>query len=188
MVQIPTKPLTLEQFLALPETKPATEYINGQGIQKPMPQGKHSILQGELVTAINQTLAKPKKIAFAFPELRCTFGGRSLVPDISIFTWARLPLDENGDIANSFLLPPDWVIEILSPDQSQTKVTNYILHCLSHGTSLGWLLDLKERSVLIFPPGQQPYIYTDPAALLAVPDFASSLQLTVGEMFSWLRA
>jgi len=30
--------LTLEEFLKLPETKPASEYIGGQIIQKPMPQ------------------------------------------------------------------------------------------------------------------------------------------------------
>jgi Uma2 family endonuclease len=46
MVQLPTKTLSLEEFLKLPETKPASEYIDGQIIQKPMPQGKHSIIQG----------------------------------------------------------------------------------------------------------------------------------------------
>jgi hypothetical protein len=30
MVQTPSKPLTLEEFLQLPETKPASEFINGQ--------------------------------------------------------------------------------------------------------------------------------------------------------------
>jgi hypothetical protein len=29
MIQTPTKPLTLEEFLQLPETEPASEYING---------------------------------------------------------------------------------------------------------------------------------------------------------------
>ncbi|NEQ22685.1 MAG: Uma2 family endonuclease [Microcoleus sp. SIO2G3] len=53
MVKAPTKTLTLDEFLKLPETKPASEYINGQIIQKPMPQGKHSQLQGKLVMAIN---------------------------------------------------------------------------------------------------------------------------------------
>jgi Uma2 family endonuclease len=36
-----------------------------------MPQGEHSTLQGSLVTAING-IAKPQKLAYAFPELRCT--------------------------------------------------------------------------------------------------------------------
>jgi len=42
MVQTPVKPLTLEEFLKLPETKTACEFIDGEIVQKPMPQGKHS--------------------------------------------------------------------------------------------------------------------------------------------------
>ncbi|NJR41094.1 MAG: Uma2 family endonuclease, partial [Leptolyngbyaceae cyanobacterium CSU_1_4] len=37
MVQTSAKPLTLDEFLALPDTKPASEYLNGKVIQKPMP-------------------------------------------------------------------------------------------------------------------------------------------------------
>jgi Uma2 family endonuclease len=44
MTRILAKSLMLEEFLALAETKPASEYINGQIIQKPMPQGKHSAI------------------------------------------------------------------------------------------------------------------------------------------------
>ncbi len=40
MVTTPSKPITLEEFLALPETKPAREYIDGKILQKPMPQGE----------------------------------------------------------------------------------------------------------------------------------------------------
>ena len=64
MVTTPSKSITLKEFLALPETKPALEYIDGKIIQKPMPKGKHSTIQGELVTAINSVL-KPEKTARA---------------------------------------------------------------------------------------------------------------------------
>lgn len=56
MFQTPSKTLTLEEFLKLPKTKPAREYIDGKIIQKPMSQGKHSIVQDELVTTINAVL------------------------------------------------------------------------------------------------------------------------------------
>ena len=45
MVQSPVKPITLEEFLAQPETKPASEFINGKIIQKPMLGGPHSLIQ-----------------------------------------------------------------------------------------------------------------------------------------------
>ena len=57
-----TKPMTLEAFLELPETKPASEYIDHRIVKKPMPQGKHSKIRLELLTAINH-LAKPQSLA-----------------------------------------------------------------------------------------------------------------------------
>ena len=184
MVQAPTK-ITLDEFLKLPETKPYSEYINGQIIQKPMPQGKHIKLQGKLVTALNN-IVEAEQIALAFPELRCTFGGRSIVPDVTLFAWSRIPVDEDGDIANVFTIAPDWTIEILSPDQSQTKVTGNILHCLNYGSKLGWLIDPKEKSVLVYPAKQQTRLLTQ-NDVLPVPDLAADLRLTVADLFGWLK-
>jgi Uma2 family endonuclease len=185
MVQSPSKTLTLEEFLQLPDMKPAHEYIDGKIIQKPMPQGKHSTLQGELVPAINGVV-KPKRLARAFPELRCTFGGRSTVPDIAVFVWSRIPRDENGEVANTFSLAPDWTIEILSPDQNQTKVTKNILHCLKHGTQMGWLIDPDEQTVFVYHSKQETEVFDEPDALLPVPLFASELQLRLKDLFAWL--
>ncbi|BDA74488.1 hypothetical protein CAL7716_086540 [Calothrix sp. PCC 7716] len=186
MVQTPAKALTLAEFLQLPETKPASEYVNGQVIQKPMPRGKHSKLQGRFVTVVND-IGEKQKIALALPELRCTFGGRSIVPDVAVFTWNRIPLDEEGDIANVFSAHPDWTIEILSPDQSQTKVINNILHCLKAGCQMGWLVDPDEKSVIAYPQSQQPIFLQEPDLLLPTPDFITDLRLSVGELFSWLK-
>lgn len=186
MVETKVKPLTLDEFLQLPETKPAQEYVNGQITQKPMPQGKHSRIQAELIIAIN-AISKPQKICYAFPELRCTFGGRSLVPDIVVLQWDRIPREENGDIANSCLTYPDWTIEILSPNQNYVKVTGNILHCLNHGTTLGWLIDPETQSILVFLSQQQPLLLQEPEDSLPVPDFLSELKLTVGDIFSWLK-
>jgi Uma2 family endonuclease len=185
MVQTPSKFITLDEFLKLPETKPASEYIEGKIIQKPMPQGKHSAIQGEFVPVIN-SVVKPQRIARAFPELRCTFGGRSTVPDITVFIWSRIPRDENGEIANTFPIAPDWTIEILSPDQSQTKVTKNILHCLKHGSKMGWLIDPDEQTVFVYRPQQETEVFDEPDALIPVPSFASELQLTIQDLFSWL--
>lgn len=185
MVTTSSKPITLEEFLALPETKPATEYIDGKIIQKPMPKGKHSTIQGELTIALNSAL-KPQKTARAFPELRCTFGGRSIVPDVTVFTWDRIPRDANGEIADLFQAAPNWTIEILSPEQSQTRVTKNILHCLDNGTQLGWLIDPKEQSVIVYFPQRKIAFFEIATDVLPVPDFAEAFELTLGELFAWL--
>ncbi|MCC5639560.1 Uma2 family endonuclease [Nostoc sp. CHAB 5844] len=186
MIKTPTRRISLEEFLQLPETKPASEYIDGEIFQKPMPQGKHSRLQGELTTTINNVV-EPQKIALAFPELRCTFGGRSTVPDVAVFAWERIPVDEKGNIANVFNTYSDWTIEILSPEQSTTKVTKNILHCLNHGTSLGWLIDPEEYCVLVYPPHQQLIYLENEQDILPIPDLVSDLHLTLGQLFAWLK-
>ncbi|GAB4467486.1 MAG: Uma2 family endonuclease [Elainellaceae cyanobacterium] len=186
MVQVPTKLLTLEEFLALPETKPASEFIDGNIIQKPMPQGKHSTLQGDLTSAINAAL-KPSKIGRAYPELRCTFGGRSIVPDVAVFRWERIPRQPDGQVENAFMLPPDWTIEILSPGQSQSRVIRNILHCLSHGAELGWLLDPEEVCIFVYGADRSVQLFDEPDSVLPVPAFAEAVQLTVGEIFGWLQ-
>jgi len=185
MVQTPSKALTLAEFWQLPETKPASEYIDGQVIQKPMPQGKHSVIQGELIPTLN-SVVKSKRIARVFPELRCTFGGRSTVPDIVVFLWNRIPRDQNGEVANVFPAAPDWAIEILSPDQSQTKVTKNILHCLRHGTQMGWLIDPDEKTVFVYRPNQEPEVLDKPDEIVPMPSFVSELQLTIKDLFAWV--
>jgi Uma2 family endonuclease len=184
LIQSPTQ-LTLAEFLERPETEPASEYIDGQIYQKPMPQGEHSILQGSLVTAINQ-IGKSQKLACAFPELRCTFGGRSIVPDVSVFEWQPIPRKTNGRIANKFEISPDWVIEILSPDQSPSRVIDKIIFCLKQGTKLGWFIEPEDESVMVFQPNQLPDVKYD-AEYLPVLEVLRDWQLSVADVFSWLQ-
>jgi Uma2 family endonuclease len=183
MVQTPTKPLTLEAFLAMPETQPASEFIDGQIIQKPMPQGEHSTLQGELIIVLNGALRPASR---AYPELRCTFGGRSTVPDVAVFRSERIPRKANGAIENVFPIAPDWTIEILSPDQDYKKVAKNILHCLDHGCQMGWLIDPEEKTVVVSPQDSRSRTFEASDAALPVPDWASGLALTVGDLFGWL--
>jgi Uma2 family endonuclease len=185
MLKILDNLLSLEDFLQLPETKPASEYINGKIYQKIMPQGKHSTIQIELASAINSVI-KPPQIGRCFTELRCSFGSRSIVPDISVYTWENIPRDDNGKIANQFLLPPNWVIEILSPDQNQTKVIKNILYCLKYGSQMGWLIDPEEETVFIYLPKQEISVFENLNDSLLIPDFIPNFQLKLGQLFDWL--
>lgn len=183
-VQSPST-LSLADFLKLPETKPASEYIDGQIYQKPMPKGKHSRLQARLTAGINH-VGEHQKIACAFPELRCTFEGRSIVPDIAVFQWKRIPLNADGEIENNFEIAPDWTIEILSPEQSPSRVIENIIFCLNHGTTLGWLIDPEEKLVFVFKPSQQPESKQGQDILKAT-GLLDNWQVSADELFSWLR-
>ena len=183
LVQPPAS-LSLDDFLARPETKPATEYVNGVMTQKPMPKGKHSRLTWRLCSAIN-AIAEARRIGSACPELRCTFDGRSIVPDIAVFRWERISFDDDGEIPNDFLCHPDWIIEILSPDQRPNPVIEKIAHCLEQGAELGWLIDPSDRSVLIFQNQSHPKLCRGDAPLIVLSSL--ELELTANELFGWLK-
>src|SRR5262245_45006375 len=101
--------LTLEDFLLLPDTKPASEFQDGRVEQKVSPQGEHSVLQREFVSRI-ESAARKSRSGSAFPELRCTFAGRSIVPDVAFVAWQRIPRKPTGDGANEVTL---WSAETI---------------------------------------------------------------------------
>ena len=174
-----TKSLTLQDFLKLSnlEESPAWELINGEVMQKPMPTIDHSILQKRLVVAIDNADSEFE----AFPELRCILQANSVVPDITVIRRDRVPLG-NTPVAGA----PDWTIEILSPDQSTTKLIEKIQTCLNEGTQPGWLIDSSEEVIMVFWADR-------PLAFLRMEDKLPvlegiTLELTVEQVFGWLRS
>jgi Uma2 family endonuclease len=180
-----SKILTLEEFLQLPnvEDSPAWEYVDGVVMQKPMPKTRHSILQKRLLVEVDSH----SNDYTALPELRCTFAGRSIVPDIAVVAWSRIPINERGEPEDNFTEAPapDWTIEILSPEQKVTRVIENILHCLKHGCQLGWLLDADDYSVLVFVPGKELEVCRGDCILPSLKGV--NLKLTAEQVFAWLQ-
>lgn len=142
----------LAEFLKQPniEASPAWEFINGRAQQKVMPTLFHSRLQRNLVNAINARTEAYE----AIQELRCIVPPFSPVPDIAVVAVERFS-DEDGPLQG----PPDWLIEIRSPDQSTLDLQNKILHCLGNGTQLAWLLDIQRQQVWVWQEQELPMIY-----------------------------
>jgi len=40
---------------------------------------------------------------------------------VAVFEWSRIQFDADGEAPNDFLMHPDWMIEILSPEQSSNR-------------------------------------------------------------------
>jgi Uma2 family endonuclease len=178
---------TLRQFLAAPETKPASEYWLGQVRQQPMPTTKHSVIQGQLI--VRMTLVaearKPRR-GRALPELRCTFAGRSVVPDLAYVLRERLPVDPDGTLSDRFLSAPDISIEIVSSDQTQSDLTEKLTWCVQNGVRLGWLIDPETQQVLEFCPNA-PTAHLGGEAALDGRDILPGFRCLVSEVFGWLR-
>ena len=179
------KRLTLEEFLALPEEKPALELEpDGTVTQKASPQGQHSTLQVAAVEVFNR-FARPRKLAMAFTELRVTFGGASYVPDVSVFRWDRIPVMPDGKVANDFFDPPDIAVEIASPGQRMAALIQRCTWYVENGVRVALLVQPADSSVRLVRPGAEVRTLrgTDP---VDESDVLPGFQLAVDELFESL--
>ena len=95
-------------------------------------------------------------------------------------------MDAEGEIVSTGIeFAPPWVIEILSPDQNQTRVTRNILHSLRHGGQMGWLVDPDERVVLVYQCDRLPDVFAGDDRL-PCPE-GVTMQLSVKQLFGWLK-
>jgi len=99
--------LTLEEFLRLPEIDehPYLEFIDGRIEAKVSPQKKHSVIQKRLMMSLD-SFSQARGLGETFPELRCTFAGRSLVPDLVFLTTDHIQADSQGDLINETFQAP----------------------------------------------------------------------------------
>lgn len=178
--------LTLEEFLRLPdiEEAPALEYIDGRVVRKAMPKTKHSVLTGELYTSLNRH-ARPGGLGRAFGELRCTFAGRSIVPDLVFLRTENIKLDPDGSFADEVDRPPDIHIEILSPDQSPRDTHLKLLHSTANGCALGWFFDPYKKVIDLYRPGRTPERLAEDGVLEGEP-VLPGFRLPAAEVFGWL--
>jgi Uma2 family endonuclease len=143
--------LTLDEFLKLSETKPASEFVCGEVIQKPMPNEDHSIIQFFLSKILGLFL-DVANLGTAGSEWRFVFGPsgreRAFVPDLAYISRER----RAG--ARPYRGAPELAIEILSPDQHAGRFADKIQFYLLHGVRLVWVFDPETRTVSIFAPGE----------------------------------
>jgi Uma2 family endonuclease len=178
-------PLTLDQFLALRERKPALEFEDGVVTQKVAPKTRHSRIQYKFAERVN-AFAEPRQLAMAFPELRTTYAGASTVPDVAVYHWARLPVDASGDLVDDCREPPDVVLEIVSPGQSSTALVRRCVWYVSNGVALALLADPADRSVIVFRADGPPLARRgdDP---IEFGEIIPGLRFSPRELFSALR-
>jgi len=176
--------LTLREFLALPEEEPPLEYVDGVITQKVSPKGPHTLRTAMFTTRVN-VYAVPRKLALAFPEQRTTFGGRSYVPDVSVYRWERIPWTGPADVEDDFPLPPDVAVEIISPGQSWRKLSGQCQWFVENGVGMALLIDPRRRRVRLFLPGQaaRELALTD---RIDLGDVIPGFPLVVGDLYTLL--
>jgi Uma2 family endonuclease len=174
--------MTLEQFLSLPEERPALEYIDGEVVQKVPPSTPHSALQYFVCAHIN-SYAHPRRLAWAFPEHRTTYAGRSTVPDVTVYTWDRVPRDASRRLAERNLVVPDIAVEIRSPDQTFQESLIRSLWYVANGARVAIAIEPRDLLLVAFRPATEPLVFQN-AGLLDFTDVIRGFTLDVGALLA----
>lgn len=158
MVHSPTKPLSLEEFLALPEGETAMELVDGQAIPKRSPKFSHSTTQKNLLFLLDRWSQNRGRV---LPEwaVKLTRHGKDWVPvpDLLYVSYEHLAAEWMQDEACPVL--PDLVIEIVSPGQTFGEMTEKATDYLAAGVLRVWVVDSQAKSVTVFVPESLPQTY-----------------------------
>jgi Uma2 family endonuclease len=185
-VAITGRRLSLEEFLALPEEKPALEYVDGEVVQKVSPKYRHIRLQFGLAELVNG-FSVARRLARAEPELRVNFGGRSVVPDVSVFTWDRIPEDEYGEVQDDVFIAPDIAVEVRSPGQLVRDQVERCRWYVANGVRLAVFVNTQARYVRTFRDGAESEQLRG-SDRVDFGDVIPGFSFTVDELFAALRA
>ena len=144
--------LTLDEFLALPETEPGSELIDGEVVQKEMPNIAHMLVQ-QLLAWVVGVYVRDNRLGITGSEGRCIFGPpggeRPYLPDFLFVAAEHLA---GIDLRGPLLRAPDLAVEILSPDDRPDRVAAKVAFYLLHGVRLVWLIDPETRAVTVLTP------------------------------------
>jgi Uma2 family endonuclease len=174
--------LTLQEFLNLPpgEGDITYELVNGQAIPKMSPKFFHSKLTRVLLNLIEQSCEVKGEVC---PEwsVALTRRGRDWVPtpDILYISYERLPT--NWDENEACPVPPDLVIEIISPGQTFGQMAAKAKDYLDAKVLRVWVLDSKARSITVFYPDAAPQTYMGDELL--TDSLFEGMEFTVEQVF-----
>jgi Uma2 family endonuclease len=175
-----TARLTLGQFLAIPEQKPALEFdTDGTIHEKMSPNTEHSALQAHIAHLLLKwvDVDPPRRRGYVYTELRTNVAGASKLPDVAFYR--QRPRASRRKHA---LDVADVSIEILSPrddrDEQEAKCQWYV----DQGAQVAVLVDPVARSVTRFEPRGQLALPSPSDTLVLLP----GLQFRLADVFSVL--
>jgi len=176
----PTKPLTLAEYLALPEGETGYELLDGQAIAKMSPKRFHSRTQKTLLYILEHWCQERGDVAIEWAVTLMRRGQDWVpIPDVLYISYDRLPRDwlEDGPCP----MAPELAIEIISPDQSFGTIVGKATDYLAAGVLRVWVVDPQAKSITVFYPDAAPRTFT--GETLLTDEVLPDLQLTAQQVF-----
>ncbi|ARV60981.1 hypothetical protein BZZ01_22265 [Nostocales cyanobacterium HT-58-2] len=172
--------LTLEEFLALPEGDVNYEFVDGYAVPKVSPKFFHSTLQLTLGFLLRTWCQGKGRVGAEWAILLKRKGKDwAPVPDLTYISYERLPKSWKRNEACP--IPPELVIEIISPDQTMKEFDDKAEDYFAAGVSRVWIVDPESVNIKVFFSVDSSKVYTDDMPIVDV--LLPRLELTVRQIF-----
>ena len=162
--------------ITVPDTKPATEWVNGRALQKVSPEERHARAQSRMVIALTAwaDAAGSGRVGTEW-EFRVTPPHemtRPLVPDVAFLSYDRLAYERDDDAQIPYMAP-DVAVEIISPGDHRRDIEEKVRVYLASGAGLVVLVDPLEQTLTARDSaGERRYSRDDLFAHEALPGFS----------------
>ncbi|MEW5859050.1 MAG: Uma2 family endonuclease [Cyanobacteriota bacterium] len=172
--------LTLQEFLALPQGDVTYEFVDGQAVPKVSPKEFHSMLTFALTTLLTRWSKQQGRVRLEWAiTLKRNGQDWAPVPDVTYISYERLPASWKRNEACP--VPPELVIEIISPDQTLKEFENKAKDYFDAGILRVWVVDPEAMNIRIFFPDGSSQLYTDTTPI--VDTLLLGLELTPRQIF-----
>lgn len=148
--------LTVDQLKHFPEDGKRRELIGGQLYVSTAPSIRHQLIIKRITTSVDIYLSQ-NPLGEILPGVGVIFGKTDgVIPDVVFVSNERLELLEQ----DRMFAAPDWVIEVLSPGNSDYDLETKRALYHQQGVRLYWIVDPERREVLVFEgDAEEPQIY-----------------------------
>jgi len=153
------------ELLIDPQTKPATEYVLDQFVQKMSPRGRHAFAQSWFVRTFYRLAEEAGRgrsgaewdFLLALPGER----PKQLVPDVAYVSYERIAHDDDA-AAEIPRVAPNVAVEILSPGDRRDVRREKVRVYLSAGSDLVLFVDPEQQTIVTFDrDGERRYSAND---------------------------
>ena len=159
--------ISVEEYLST-SYDPDVEYVDGVLVERNVGDWLHSLVQRNVVVALSVKYPNIK----AVPEFReRTAERRFRVPDVTVLLHAPVS-------TKALMEPPFIAIEILSPDDTMTRVLEKLQEYAANQTPHIWLFDPRLRQMFTFQANALQEIKAD-----VIATETPRLELTREEVF-----
>jgi len=185
--------MSLDEFIHRSEQGGKFEIINGEIIEMSPTLFGHFKIVKKLLLAIS-AYAEQNDLGEAFPEATFVIPGfhdnnwvaGSRVPDIAYFIKERLEDYQKSTIEadrKPLALIPDLAVEVVSENDSYSKVIDKVELYLADGVRLVWVIDPRRKSIAIHKPHTKQITQLEAADTLSGEDVIPGFEILVSTLF-----